>query len=61
MVSAISAQKQSRQWRENNGQYIPNPATWLNQRRWEDEVTQATGDTDNIFWQMIQEEQNEQN
>lgn len=56
MVSAISAQKQSRQWRENNGQYIPNPATWLNQRRWEDEVTQATGDTDNVFLQMLQEE-----
>ena len=56
MVSAISAQKQSRQWRENNGQYIPNPATWLNQRRWEDEVTQAAEDTDNIFWQMLQEE-----
>lgn len=38
MMSAISVQKQSRQWRENNGQYIPNPATWLNQRRWEDEL-----------------------
>jgi Mg-chelatase subunit ChlI len=23
-------------------QYIPNPATWLNQRRWEDEVVQTT-------------------
>lgn len=24
-------------WRKDGGQYIPNPATWLNQRRWEDE------------------------
>ena len=24
----------------DNGQFIPNPATWLNQRRWEDEVPQ---------------------
>ena len=31
-------QKGSRQWRENNGQFIPNPATWLNQGRWEDEL-----------------------
>lgn len=54
MMSAISAQKQSRQWTENNGQYIPNPATWLNQRRWEDELPQ--GETDNVFLQMLQEE-----
>lgn len=26
------------QWRKDNGQFIPNPATWLNQRRWEDEL-----------------------
>ena len=24
---------------DRGGQYIPYPATWLNQRRWEDEVT----------------------
>lgn len=56
MMSAISVQKQSRQWMENNGQYIPNPATWLNQRRWEDELAQGAGDTDNVFLQMLQEE-----
>lgn len=27
------------QWKRENGRYIPNPATWLNQRRWEDEYT----------------------
>lgn len=35
MIRAIESQKQTRQWKEG---YIPNPATWLNQRRWEDEV-----------------------
>ena len=25
-------------WTKDNGQYIPHPATWLNERRWEDEV-----------------------
>ena len=24
-------------WEKDGGQFIPNPATWLNQRRWEDE------------------------
>ena len=38
MLSAIDAQKQSDQWKKDGGQFIPNPATWLNQRRWEDEL-----------------------
>lgn len=25
------------QWKKENGRYIPNPSTWLNQKRWEDE------------------------
>lgn len=25
------------EWKKNNGQFIPNPATYLNNRRWEDE------------------------
>jgi len=37
IISAINRWKQSAQWQENGGQYIPHPATWLNQRRWEDE------------------------
>ena len=38
MLAAIERQKQTAQWKENGGQYIPHPATWLNGRRWEDEV-----------------------
>lgn len=37
MVKAVETQKRSDQWQKDNGQYIPNPATWLNQKRWEDE------------------------
>lgn len=40
MLNAVYDAKQSRQWRTDNGRYIPNPATWLNQRRWEDELEQ---------------------
>ena len=36
LTAAVEAQKQSAQWTKDNGQYIPNPATWLNQGRWED-------------------------
>ena len=38
MVKAIAQQKQSAQWQEDGGRYIPHPATWLNQHRWEDEL-----------------------
>lgn len=37
MVAAITVQKKSDQWTKDNGQFIPHPATWINQRRWEDE------------------------
>lgn len=44
LISALETQKKSPQWTRDNGQYIPNPATWLNQGRWEDEVN-VCGDT----------------
>lgn len=39
MISTIEKQKRSLQWTRDNGQYIPNPSTWLNQGRWDDEVS----------------------
>jgi len=39
IMQAIADAKASEQWRKDNGQYIPNPATWLNQGRWDDELT----------------------
>lgn len=38
MLNAISVQKESDQWSRDNGKYIPNPSTWLNQGRWDDEL-----------------------
>lgn len=38
LVAAIERQKCSSQWSKDGGQYIPNPATWLNQERWNDEL-----------------------
>ncbi|HZK19521.1 MAG TPA: phage replisome organizer N-terminal domain-containing protein, partial [Treponemataceae bacterium] len=42
IVAAIKQQKKSEQWEKDKGQFIPNPATWLNQERWEDELPKAT-------------------
>lgn len=41
LVIAVGEQKLSEQWRRDNGRFIPNPATWLNQGRWGDELTPA--------------------
>lgn len=38
---SLEAQKRSHDWTKENGKYIPNPSTWLNQDRWEDELTPA--------------------
>jgi len=42
ILSAIAAHKLTADWQRDGGQYIPHPTTWLNQRRWEDEVTHAS-------------------
>ena len=34
IMSALESQKQSKQWNEENGKYIPHPSTWINQERW---------------------------
>lgn len=39
MLEAIKKQKGSNQWQDS--QYIPNPSTWLNQERWNDELPKA--------------------
>ncbi len=43
LLSAVERQSRGDQWTRDGGQYIPNPATWLNQGRWEDEVRPETG------------------
>lgn len=40
MLKALAEQKQSEQWRRDNGKYIPNPATWLNGGYWDNELEQ---------------------
>ena len=44
MLEAIAKQKKSDMWKRDKGQYIPNPSTWLNQKRWEDDLGGDTED-----------------
>ncbi len=37
MIRALENQSTSNQWQRERGRFIPNPAAWLNQHRWEDE------------------------
>ena len=38
IANGLSKQVASLDWTKDGGQYIPHPATWINGRRWEDEV-----------------------
>jgi hypothetical protein len=45
LIEAVKKQKSWPEWVKENGQYIPHPATWLRQGRWDDEppITQTVG------------------
>jgi hypothetical protein len=42
LVEIIEEHKKSDAWTRENGRFVPNPSTWLNQGRWDD-VVAATG------------------
>lgn len=42
LLDAIEAQKKSAQWTKDGGQFIPHPATWLNGKRWLDQMAVAS-------------------
>lgn len=41
ILAAVEQQKDTPDWRKDGGKFIPYPASWLNGRRWEDEVKVA--------------------
>ena len=43
LLQAVKQHKQSAQWNQSNGLFVPNPATWLEERRWEDELPMLSG------------------
>lgn len=52
MIAAIEKQRTSPQWTRDGGQYIPMPSTWINGRRWEDEVTVAPASAQSALRQV---------
>lgn len=38
IMAALEIQRRSESWTREGGRYIPMPSTWLNGRRWEDEL-----------------------
>ena len=43
IMAALEKQKKMPQWTKDDGQFIPYPATWLNQERWNDQLTIPSG------------------
>ena len=42
ILSAVDAQSKTDQWKKDGGQFIPMPSTWINGKRWEDEIKKTT-------------------
>lgn len=41
IMTAIGRARATEQWQRENGRFIPNPTTWLNQGRWDDEYEEG--------------------
>ena len=39
LMASLASHKRSPEWLKEDGQFIPHPATWLNQKRWLDDVS----------------------
>lgn len=37
LVEIVTMAKRTSKWLESDGRFIPNPATWINQKRWDDD------------------------
>lgn len=51
MMKRLEQFRASKDWQKDGGQFIPYPTTWLNQKRWEDETIQDSGNNKANFEQ----------
>jgi hypothetical protein len=58
IMTALRALKETKQWKKNDGEFVPYPSTWLNAEGWEDEVRSADG-FDNLrgLYEMFKEDE----
>ena len=50
LLDTLKKHKQSDAWKKSAGQFIPYPSTWLNGKRWEDEITIDSHNDDPPYW-----------
>lgn len=48
VMAGLERKKLCQQWRKDNGQFVPHPASWLNARGWEDEDAQPKSSSFNM-------------
>jgi uncharacterized protein YdaU (DUF1376 family) len=55
IINALKKQKRMQSWSDKR--YIPNPSTWINQKRWEDEIYESTvssfGDVEELYQEAL--------
>jgi uncharacterized protein YdaU (DUF1376 family) len=57
ILEAISTEKQSKKWTKDNGQFIPNPATWINGQGWENSAGKGEKEDDERLKRFIEKNQ----
>ncbi|MFA5140426.1 MAG: hypothetical protein WC728_14435 [Elusimicrobiota bacterium] len=50
IMRAVETQRRCDQWMKDGGQFIPHPTTWLNQGRWDDEVSRNSGGVNDTLY-----------
>lgn len=55
ILDAVDRQMHSAQWQREGGRFIPNPATWLRQGRWDDEIQDETPSSGMVFVELARE------
>lgn len=49
IMKSLRKCKDTIQWQRDNGQFVPHPATWLRQERWNDEILVPTPTATTVF------------
>ena len=52
MLLSLEQQKESKDWKKDNGQFIPYPSSWLNGRRWEDELDSSNNQCESCYYKI---------
>lgn len=60
VLKAILAHRRSEQWRKDGGQFIPMPATWLRQERWEDAPAEVYNERADQIAKLAKEREQQQ-